>query len=114
MYKMYFFFKINFHKNKKKKLYTNLGSLFLITYLFESSNFELKKIFTNKYVMLKSPFHYKVSKKLLYNKQCVAVLKIKLNSKINILFFDKFNLINYNHNSNIYKITCSNKFFNVF
>lgn len=90
MYKLEFFFKINTFKNKKNKNYNNLGPILLINYIFKNSKIKLTKQFTNKYVMLKSPFHYKVSKKILYNKQGILKLEIFLNKKTNIFFFEKF------------------------
>ena len=79
--------------------------MLLLTYLFKKSEVELTKIFTNKYIMIKSPFHYKVSKKPLYNKQGVVRFKIYLNQKPNIFYFERFNsIINLNHN--IFKISC--------
>lgn len=105
MYKIEFFFKINIHKNKKKKLLENIGPMMLLTYLYKDSKVKLTKIFTNKYLMIKSPFHYKVSKKILYNKQGIVKMKVFLKKKPNVFFFEKFNNIK-KLNTNIFKISC--------
>lgn len=90
MYNIELFFKIKTNKNKKKINFNSIGVLFLLNFIFKKSKIKLTKIFSNKYLMIKSPFHYKVSKKLLYNKQGVLQFEIELNKKITPMFFEKF------------------------
>lgn len=109
MYTLSLFFKINIFKNKKKPISESIGTLFLLKYLFKNSKVSLTKIFTNKYLMIKSPFHYKVSKKILYNKQGIVKFKIKLLKEINPYFFEKFDFNTNNFNKNLYKIQIKSK-----
>lgn len=107
MYKIKFYFKINIKKNKKNTNYNNIGSLLLLSFIFKKSNLKLQKIFTNKYMMLKAPFHYKVSKKLLYNKQAILIYTIFFKKNFNYFFFKNFNYFNSNGH-NIFKIKIQN------
>ena len=108
MCKIKFFFKINIKKNKKKLKHNNIGFLLLISFLFKNSKIQIKNIFTNKFMMIRAPFHYKVSKKIIYNKQSCVQLTLIFNKKFNYIFFKKLNLFNYS-GINLYKITTVNK-----
>lgn len=109
MSKIDFYFKSNYYKNTKTQDKSFLGSFLLLNFLNQNTSLKIQKVFFNKFVMLKSPFHYKVSKKRLYNKQCIVILSFKKNINFNYIYFIKFYSI-YNTKMNLFKISVKNKF----
>lgn len=92
MSKLIFFFKIKNNKSKKSLKYNNVGSIMLLYFLLNASNIKQNKIFLNKFIMLRSPFHYKVSKIPLYNKQSIISFEKKIESYINYNILNIYNL----------------------
>ena len=87
MYKIKFYFKFNFKYKKKKNACNDIINIFLLKHIFKNSKITIKKVFFNKYLMLRSPFHYKVSKRLLYNKQGIVIFETFFLKNFNFFFF---------------------------
>lgn len=107
MFKLKFFFKHDI--SKKKFFFNNITSVFLLKNIYKNSIIKTKKIFFNKYIMLKSPFHYKVSKKALYNKQAISTIEIFFKNDFNYIYFEKFPILINNDNFNFFLIKIYNK-----
>lgn len=92
MFKLIFFFKIKNNKSKQSVLYNNIGTILLLYFLLNACNIKNTKIFSNKFIMLRSPFHYKVSKIPLYNKQGIVSFEKKIDKYINYNIINLYNL----------------------
>lgn len=110
MYKIKFYFKFNFKYKKKKNACNDIINIFLLKHIFKNSKITIKKVFFNKYLMLRSPFHYKVSKRLLYNKQGIVIFETFFLKNFNFFFFKNFFSINSNDNYNLFLIKVYNKY----